>query len=81
MKTGIFSLFILTANIAFAQQKLDNIRIDLPTSGDTGNAFINTVTLKDFDKKTTALTDGNYSIDNSKQKANISVKRTRSVVL
>lgn len=75
MKTGIFSLFILTANIAFAQQKLDNIRIDLPTSGDTGNVFINTVTLKDSDKKTTALTDGNYSIDNSKQKANISVKK------
>ncbi|OBS11409.1 hypothetical protein ATE49_10845 [Elizabethkingia miricola] len=75
MKTGILSLFILTANIAFAQQKLNNIKIDLPTSGDTGNAFINTVTLKDSDKKTIALTDGNYNIDNGKQKANINIKK------
>ncbi|PUB26320.1 hypothetical protein C8J95_1113 [Elizabethkingia sp. YR214] len=75
MKTGLFTLCILTANVAFAQQKLENIKIDLPTSGDTGNVFINTVTLKDSDKRTIALTDGHYSIDNSKQKANISIKK------
>lgn len=75
MKTGLFTLCILSANIAFAQQKLEDIKIDLPTSGDTGNVFINTVTFKNSDKKTITLTDGNYSIDNSKQKANINIKK------
>ena len=75
MRTGLFTLCILSANVAFAQQKLEDIKIDLPTSGDTGNVFINTVTFKNSDKKTITLTDGNYSIDNSKQKADISIKK------
>ena len=32
MRTGLFTLCILSANVAFAQQKLEDIKIDLPTS-------------------------------------------------
>ncbi|AQX12822.1 hypothetical protein BAX94_00670 [Elizabethkingia meningoseptica] len=73
MKTGVLSIFILAANLAFAQQKLEKVKVDITSPK---NVFTNKVNIVDLQNKKVALKDGEYTVETDNQKADISVKNT-----
>ncbi len=52
MKTGILSIFILAANFAFAQQKLEKVKVDITSPK---NVFTNKVNIVDFQNKKSSV--------------------------